>query len=160
MDLTPVYEAALRKERWSIDVEVEDIWSRPFLKREKMAGVAWDVGDPPPRALLRGCLAPRVWTRDGEMQMIFPPLRVHLENPPAKITDGDLQEVFEATLDVLAKRLAKVRAEHGGGSFKVVFAAGGQLCLPDAFRRAMDKLDVDVEILDLDGTTSVVPPLD
>ena len=160
MDLTPVYEAALRKEGWTIEVGVEDIWSRPFLKREKMAGVAWDVGDPPPRALLRGCLAPRVWTRGGEMQVIVPPLRVHLENPPAKITEGDLQKVFEATLDVLATKLAKVRAEHGEGSFKVVFAGGGQLDLPDAFRRAMKELRITVEILDLDGSTSIVPPPD
>ena len=160
MDLTPVYEAALRKERWSIDVEVEDIWSRPFLKREKMAGVAWDTGDAPPRALLRGCLAPRAWTRGGEMQVILPPLRVHLENPPAKFTEEEVQKVFEATLDVLAGKLAKVRAERGGGSLTVIFAGGGHLKLPESFRRAMSALGITVEILDLDGTTSIVPPPD
>ena len=160
MDLTPVYEAALRQEGWSIESGVEDVWSRPYLMREKLAGVVWDTGDPSPRALLRGCLAPRVWTRGGEMQVILRPLRVHLENPPVKIKEEDLQKVFEATLDVLAGKLEEVRAARGGGPCTVVFTGGGHLKLPESFRHAMGTLGIGVEILGLDGSTSVVPPPD
>lgn len=163
-DPTPDYERRLQAEGWArIRVGVRLVRSPRPSSADKLAGLDWGDGCDP---VVRGRLDPRFWTRSGNMQVTIGPLRVDTYNDlqcyeaHSQVSPAHIQTAFEATLDVLAKRLAKVREEHGGGSFKVVFAGGGHLCLPDSFRRVMGKSDIDIEILNPDGSTSVVPAQD
>ena len=164
-DPTPAYLSRLTSDGWArVEVGVDSVRSSvadvqqvraptPADMRRALAGVDWDGtgGD--------GVLAPQFWARRGDMLVIVPPFGVD-QSSRSSASQAQAQAVFEATLDVLAGKLEEVRAARGGGSFKVVFAGGGQLDLPDSFRRAMGAVEIAVEILGLDGSTSIVPPPD
>lgn len=157
-DPTPGYESLLKSGGWTrVTVGVDSVCSPRPLQREELAAVDWEDGRPPP--LVRGLLKPRFWTRDGDTQAVIGPFEVHPYNR-SPVPPEAIQAAFEATLDVLAEKLAEVRAEHGGGAFTVVFTGGGLLDLPDSFRRAMGALGITVEILGRDGSTNLVPPPD
>ena len=165
-DPTPAYLSRLQSEGWakvavgadSVRSSVADVrqvraTTPAEMRRRALAGVDWDgTGG-------YGVLAPQFWARRGDMLVIVPPFEAD-QSSRSSVSQGQAQAVSEAALDVLAGKLAKVRAERGGGSLTVIFAGGGHLKLPESFRRAMSALGITVEILDLDGTTSIVPPPD
>ena len=165
-DPTPAYLSRLQSEGWakvavgadSVRSSVADVrqvraTTPAEMRRRALAGVDWDgTGG-------YGVLAPQFWARRGDMLVIVPPFEAD-QSSRASLSQAQAQAVSETALDVLATTLAKVRSEHGEGSFKVVFAGGGHLKLPESFRRAMKELRITVEILHLDGTTEVVPPPD
>ena len=164
-DPTPAYLRRLLSEGWTrVAVGVDSVRSSvagvqqvraptPADMRRALAGVDWDgTGG-------YGVLAPQFWARRGDMLVVVPPFEVD-QSSRSSVSQAQAQAVSETALDVLARKLERVRAEHGGGSFKVIFAGGGRLKLPESFCRAMGTLGITVEILDLDGTTSIVPPPD